>query len=102
MVSAICVKKKVDMKKAQIAGGKKLQRKIKQEIELYHQKADASRLQIQDATENAKTCTDLQLLQWIIKRICHCHWPGMSHEYLDANFGFKISACMTQYKTRQL
>ena len=82
--SNICnlCEKRSGYEKCFIAGNKKLQKKSKQEIELHYRKVDVFTLKIQKSTENAKTCTILQLLLWIFKKVCMpLPLTGITQEY---------------------
>ena len=71
------------MKNARVAGYEARMKKIKQKIELYHQKDDVFNAVIQRVTENAKACShsaviamDYQKnLPLTIKRISKGHSP---------------------------
>ena len=77
----LCEKQEVDLKKAQIAGDEKLQKKLKQEIELHHRKADVFTVQIQEATESAKLCNDCAVIAMDYQKNMPLLLTGVSQEY---------------------
>ena len=77
----LCEKQEVDLKKAQIAGDKKLQKKLKQEIKLHHRKANVFTVQNQEATVNAKLCNDCAVTAMDYQKHMPLPLIGVSQEY---------------------
>ena len=77
----LCEKLNVDVKRAQIASDERLQKKLTQKIELHHRKADVFTLQMQEATENAKTCKDSAVIAMDYQKNLPLPLTGISKEY---------------------
>ena len=58
-----------------------MQKKLKQEIELCHRKADVFTVQIQEATENAKLCNDCAVIAKDYQKNMPLPLTGVSQEY---------------------
>ena len=82
----LCEKQEVDLKKAQIARNKKLQKKLKQEIKLHHQKAGVFIVQIQEADENVKLCNNCAVIAMDYQKNMPLPLTGVSQEYYKRQF----------------